>query len=600
MISQNQRETEKEEHIMKKHPVSKRCLALILAIAVFVISAFVLRASLTGGFSVCVQNVNFVTDEGVNLSATLWVPKNATAETPAAGIVIAPGGNTPHVFYASYSIELARRGYVVLAYDYYGTVGSGMTTQGNSGALAAMKYLSGLSFVDSSRLGSTGHSNGGGQASAAILSEYAASAEKRSVVFVGCGVPATDPTIYDGVNVMAIWGELDECGQGTFWDVYHEDSLNYGGMATLVGEETNHMEVGHYYGSPDDGSLRVLYTPNTFHSMSNLVPSSVTNIIRFFDDTLGGNTSTLADNSFVYVWQEFAVLFMAISLCVMIFPVGAMLLDTKLFSGLKREVPAATAKSDLKFWVFLLLPGILSALIVKSTVIQGQTIMGKLPWLFNVQSTNGFIWWFFLSALIGVVFYVIRSFVDKTIDRQADKLRARTSVANIALAVVFSLAVIAVPYGFAVAAERLTGWYGRIFQTYLAPLSAGRVGQYAVYYVLFMILFSVYAFLQADGVRLKGVSDRTNYWITLLVNALPAVLFLGTLYGKLILTHVTPINGREMSRAQGAMMGMLLLYFVVAKVVNSFYKKTGNIYVVSAVNAAFITWLSVNTPQLMI
>ena len=48
------------------------------------------------------------------------------------------------------------------------------------------------------------------------------------------------------------------------------------------------------------------------------------------------------------------------------------------------------------------------------------------------------------------------------------------------------------------------------------------------------------------------------------------------------------------------MMGMLLLYFVVAKVVNSFYKKTGNIYVVSAVNAAFITWLSVNTPQLMI
>lgn len=581
---------------MKK--LSKRTMALLLAMLIFAASALVLRASLTGGFTVDTKNVNIVTDEGVNLSATLWIPKNATPETPAAGIVVAPGGNTPHVFYASYSIELARRGYVVLAYDYYGTVDSGMTTEGNSGALAAMKYLSGLSFVDANRLGSTGHSNGGGQASAAILSEYAAPAAKRSVVFVGCGVPATEPEAYDGVNVMTIWGKLDECGQGTFWDVYHEDRLNYGGMAALTGEEK--VQVGTYYGSAEDGSLRVLYTPNTFHCMSNLIPSSVTNIIRFFDDTLDGNTSTLADNSFVYVWQEFAVLVMAICLCVMVFPVGYMLLDTPFFSQLKRPVPEATASSDAKFWIFLLLPGILSAWIVKSTVIQGQTIMGKLPKLFDVQSTNGFVWWFFLSALIGIAFYIVRSFVDKSIDRQADRLRLKTSAGNVAKAVLLSLTAVGVPYLCAVFAERLTGWYGRIFQTYMAPIAAGRVGQYVVYYVLFFILFAVYAFLQADGVRLKGASDRTNYLVSLLVNALPAVLFLGVLYGKLILTHVTPINGREMSRAQGAMMGMLLLYFAVAKVVTGFYKKSGNIYVVAAVNAALITWLSVNTQQLMV
>ena len=581
---------------MKK--ISRRTLALLLAIAVFAASALVLRASLTDGFSVSVKNVNIVTDEGVNLSATLWVPRNATAETPAAGIVVAPGGNTPNVFYASYSIELARRGYVVLAYDYYGTVGSGMTSEGGSGALAAMKYLTSLSFVDADRLGATGHSNGGGQASAAILSDYAASASKRSVVFIGCGVASNEPETYDGVNVMAIWGKLDECGQGTFWDVYHEDSLNYGAMSALTGDKK--VQVGNYYGSAEDGSLRVLYTPNTFHSLSNIAPSSVTNIIRFFDETLGGNTSTLADNSFVYGWQEIAVLLMAVSLCVMIFPAGYMLLDTPFFSSLRRPVPEAAAKSDAKFWIFLLLPGIISALLVKSTVIQGQTTMGKLPKLFDVQSTNGFVWWFFLSALIGIAFYVVRSFVDKSIDRKADRLRMKTSAADLAKAILFSLAAVGVPYVCAVFAERLTGWYGRIFQTYLAPITAGRVGQYAVYYVLFFILFSVYAFLQADGVRLKGVSEGTNYWIALLVNALPAVLFLGVLYGKLILTHVTPINGREMSRAQGAMMGMLLLYFVVAKVVSGFYKKSGNIYVVSAVNAAFITWLSVNTPQLMV
>lgn len=581
---------------MKK--MSRRTLVLVLAIVVFAVSALVLRISLTGGFAVDVKNVNIVTDEGVNLSATLWIPKNATADTPAAGIVVAPGGNTPHVFYASYSIELARRGYVVLAYDYYGTVGSGMSAEGSSGALAAMKYLSGLSFVDSDRLGATGHSNGGGQASAAILSDYASTAAHRSVVFVGCGIPSNEPETYNGVNVMSIWGKLDECGQGTFWNVYHQDKLNYGAMSSLTGDEQ--VSVGTYYGNPQDNSLRVLYTPNTFHSLSNIAPSSVSSIVRFFDDTLNGNTGTLADNSFVYGWQELAVLLMAISLCVMIFPAGYMLLEAPFFSSLHRPVPEASAKSDAKFWIFLLLPGVLSALIVKSTVIQGQTIMGKLPKLFDVQSTNGFIWWFFLSALIGIAFYVVRSFTDKSIDRQADRLRMKTSAADIGKAILFSLAAVGVPYVFAVFAERLTGWYGRIFQTYLAPISAERIGQYAVYYVLFFILFSVYAFLQADSVRLKGASDGACYWVALLVNALPAVLFLGTLYGKLVLTHVTPINGREMSRAQGAMMGMLLLYFVVAKVVTGFYKKSGNIYVVSAVNAAFITWLSVNTPQLMV
>lgn len=580
--------------------MSKRTLALVLAIAVFLFSAVVLRASLTSGFTVDVKNVSFVTDDGVSFDGTIWIPANATPETPAAGIVVAPGGNTPHNFYASYCIELARRGYVVFAYDYYGTVASNMTTTGGSGAPAAMKYLSSLAFVDANRLGATGHSNGGGQASNAITCQYAAEAKKRSVVFIGCGVPSNDPATYEGVNVMAIWGTVDECGQGTFWDVYHQDSLNYGTMAVMVGVDNNEFEVDKFYGDAEDNSIRVVHTPKAFHSLSNIAGSTVENIIEYFDMTLGGNVTTLANNAFVYGWQEVAVLAMAIALCVMIFPVGSMLLDTKFFFVLKKEAPAATSKPDFKYWLFILVPGIISALLVKSAVIQGQTIMGKVPKLFNVQSTNGFIWWFFLSALVSIVIYVVRAFVDKTIDRKADALRVKTSVSNICLAVIFSLAVLAVPYTLNVYAERLTGWYGRVFQTYFASIDATRVGQYVVYYILFMILFAVYAFLQADGVRIKGASDRTNYWITLIVNALPAILFLGMLYGELVLTHVTPINGREMSRAQGAMMGMLLLYFVVAKVVTYFYKKTSNIYVVAAVNAAFITWLSVNTPQLMV
>ena len=110
----------------------------------------------------------------------------------------------------------------------------------------------------------------------------------------------------------------------------------------------------------------------------------------------------------------------------------------------------------------------------------------------------------------------------------------------------------------------------------------------------------MYAWLQADGLRLKSGKPAATYLLTLLANALPALLFVGYIFGRLLLTHVTPIAGREMSRANGAMMGMLLLYFVIARVVTYFYKKTGNIYVCAMVNTMFVVWLSINTQQLMV
>ena len=279
---------------MKKKIFSKRGAVLLAAVLVFLVSLFTLQAALTGGFRVQQRSVNWYTDEGVNLSGTLFVPENATQETPAAGIVVAPGGNTPHTFYASYCIELSRRGYVVLAYDYYGTMSSDFSNDGASGAIAAMKYLTSLSFVDSNRLGATGHSNGGAQASAAITSEYAAAAENRSVLFIGCGIPSEDLTVYDSINVGAIWGKLDEAGQGTFWDVYHEDALNFSGFATLVGEESPAVQPGHWYEDAASGAARVVYTPNTFHSLSNIMPGCVTDILTYFNTTLGGNVTGLS------------------------------------------------------------------------------------------------------------------------------------------------------------------------------------------------------------------------------------------------------------------------------------------------------------------
>ena len=305
---------------------------LACSIIVFLVSMLIVNATMTGGFSVKKKSVEFVTDDGVTMTGTVFVPNTATNETRAAGVVVAPGGNTPGQFYASFELELARRGYVVFSYNYYGTAGSEMSMAGNSGADAAMKYLSNLSFVDKNRLAAIGHSNGGMQASAAITGEAASGAQKRSVVFIGCGIPETDPASYDNINLMAVWGKLDECGQGVFWDVVHTDKLNFSTFADLVGLKSDSVEVGKIYGRADDNSLRVVYTPNSFHMLSNLIPSTVTQVCDFMDMTLDGNVAGIEANSLIYIWQEIFLHVAALSLCVMIFPVGSFVLDTKYFS----------------------------------------------------------------------------------------------------------------------------------------------------------------------------------------------------------------------------------------------------------------------------
>lgn len=580
----------------------KKCIRMLYAtIALFLVSMIVVLVTVTGNGAIKQTPVSFVTDEGVTLTGTLYVPVGASADAPVPGVVVAPGGNTPHTFYYSYSLELARRGYAVFAYDYYGTVGSGMTTQGVSGSIAAMKYLAGLSFVDTNRLAATGHSNGGNQAFNAITSEAAQQAEKRAVIFIGCGISAPDIAMLDGINVAAIWGRKDEAGQGTMWDTVHKDRLNMPKIADMCGTTADELVFGQIYGDFANGSARVLYNPDTFHSMSNLAPSTVTNVIDFLDASLE-HTSTIPSTSHIYLWHELAVTLAALALCLMIFPVGMLLADLSFFASIQRPIPEGRSSArDPKFWLFLLAPGVISALLVKNSIMQGQTLMGKAPRLFNIQSTDGFIWWFFLSCLVGIAFIAVRSFVDKSFDGRQLLSNFRMSPANIAKSILLGLATVAVPYSFGVIGERVTGgWYARIFQTYMVSIHNTRLYEFPVYFIMFFVLFLVFAGIQADGLRLGNGKGKADYWLTLLANALPALLFCGYVFGKMVLTHVTAINGREMSRANGAMLGMLLIYFLIAGVVTKFYKKTGSIYVVAAVNAAFVTWVSINTQQFIV
>src|SRR3954468_7697629 len=135
-----------------------------LAVAgVVLICAGGLLASLTqtsGGIRI--DDVRFKGAKGNTMSALLYAPPNATAQTPAPGILAIHGYINSRETQDGFAIEFARRGYVVLAPDQTGHGFSDPPAFANGyGGPDSLKYLRTLDIVNPKNIALEGHSMGG-------------------------------------------------------------------------------------------------------------------------------------------------------------------------------------------------------------------------------------------------------------------------------------------------------------------------------------------------------------------------------------------------------------------------------------------------------
>ena len=129
--------------------------------------------------SITYHDMTFVTESGHELDALLLVPDNATTENPAPAIVVSHGWYNNREMQDLNYVEYARRGYVVMAISMYGHGDSGVLPDSDfwndannaNGLYDAVKHVARLPFVDSSRIGVTGHSNGALACREAVLQD---------------------------------------------------------------------------------------------------------------------------------------------------------------------------------------------------------------------------------------------------------------------------------------------------------------------------------------------------------------------------------------------------------------------------------------------
>lgn len=304
---------------------------------------------------------------GKVVSGILFKPDTATAENPAPAVVFTHGYLNNREMQLQNAIELARRGFVVLAVDREGHGNYDNATNTNAlmatnGLYDSAKYLYNLDYVDKDKIGISGHSMGGFTTSAVLKAD---NAEKGGLGIISAGLIqsyASNPDAASDVSVGFLKSVDDEFfyttneNGGTIsreW-LSTETAKGYVGIAGSEGDVVN----GGIYvngvltevagGEAASGAFRAIYEVPGIHPQVHYSVDGAEAVINFFYTAFGtpeGRDYIEESNQTWWVKEMFSFIGM-IALFVCIFPLVSLLLTTPFFRSLaakKKEAAVAPA-----------------------------------------------------------------------------------------------------------------------------------------------------------------------------------------------------------------------------------------------------------------
>ena len=372
---------------------------LCIAIALMLLSGIVVSMVQTGSGSIEMKELKIETDAGYAMSAYLFIPENATAETPAPAIVTSHGYlNNKEMTDANY-VELARRGFVVLAID--------QPDHGNSdnieyfnimapdGVYQGVLALSRLPFVDVERIGITGHSMGGWSCNAAIRADNAAETQLISAVLIHCNDPIfTD----DDGNYANLYGSRDVGVIAVEYDEFFHSSTDENGnsLAAPYYMESDNAQSFLYFGTDPTGlepreaytyyteeidgeeAFHVIYRPPIIHPWSHFSARSETCVIDFFDRAFTSPNPIDSSNQ-IWQWKEAFNFVGAIGMVIFVVCFGILMVFTPAFSSLRAKelvapMPVKDGKGKAWFWCSLAVSAIFATVIYIPVLLWGTSL----------------------------------------------------------------------------------------------------------------------------------------------------------------------------------------------------------------------------------
>jgi pimeloyl-ACP methyl ester carboxylesterase len=482
------------------------------------------RVQTAGGITV--TDVAVPGADGVTLRALLYVPRNATAATPAPGVLAVHGYINSRETQDGFAIEFARRGYVVLALDQtgHGASGGAAFSQGFGGP-AGLAYLRSLPMVDKANIGLEGHSMGGWTvlAAAAVMPR-----DYQAVVLEGSstGKPfAVEGTAFWPRNLALVYSRYDEFAP-LMWGVPRAADVGEGGKLKAVFGTSSPVVADRLYGDIGLGTARILHQPATTHPGDHISREAIGRAADWFARTLEGGTPRPAGDQ-IWMWKELGTALALGGFVTLMLGTFELLLGLPFFAGLRHAGEAGVASRDGRWRLNAILTAVVPAVIYIPLFLLGALALPPNP-LLRQGITNQLLVWALASAAVTLLLGLVL---------KGDKPRFDTRwPASIAIA---GLSV-AAGYLALLASEKLFLTDFRLWVLAVRPMTADQWKSFAVYVLPFTAFFLVALRAFCARIPVQGDSWLQSYaWAKWAMGG-GFALFLAIAYGGLFLTGALP------------------------------------------------------------
>lgn len=597
-------------------------IALVLCIISMVFSGLIQR-----DFGrVEMTDISLRTEVGT-FTGYLFKPYKATSDNPAPAIVTSHGYLNNREMQDGNWIELARRGYVVFAMDAYNHGDSSVieepfldTINARSGGMVdAVEYLYDLPFVDSTRIGVTGHSMGGSYADATM--EYYSKLqmdaiesgmheeEARLLNKVESGLiignypnnlaDAQDTSGHSGYlsHLGVVGGKYDEFF-GEFTKELLTSSTSHNLLAVQTGIEiSGDIEEGKFYKNPDNNYLLAMYHPKEFHAWNHFSATTIGHTMDFFQETLGA-ANPIEASSQIW-WLKEALNFLGlIGFFLFIIPFPDLLINLPFFAELGQNKPIALkapeGKDKRKYWWTNILTGIFSAIILVPAVLVGYLLLVNKFW--PQDTTGGIGLWAAITGIISLA--MIRLGYGKKIKGHWNEFGLKLSKSQFLKTLLLGFLVVSGSYILVFIADyffktdfRLWTFCIRVFSGDKIWVAIKYLPLFAIYYIINSIAISRSNFI--------GWSERKQIFIVALFNIIAPMIIIIITYLPVIWLGQTPWSILPgMIAGAMALIPIVLIPFVPILAIAAFiavksYKLTGRIWLGAFINTFMITMITV-------
>ena len=586
----------------------KNSYFIALVFLVFAILASYLGAQIERDFGrIDVQTIIIPTEENQPMVAKLYRPISATEQTPKPALLALHGYQSDKEATNTFgSLELAKRGFVVLAIDHFGHGYSTKLPASNktiSGANNGYQYLKNLPFVDPNRLGIFGHSTG------ALNAIRVAKLNPDHKAVNGLSSNGGDPELHNYLLTQGLYEEIGGYREKTF--PVKDLIKNPSRLKAFSLEENDKLLWNYTYGSFENGTARRAALVDGTHLGVMIAEKSNKEAILWFNQALQNGVKDqdwINPDDQTYWYKEFSGLIALFSAILSALFLINGLLKLPYFFAITQEVSQKTALSSKKWWSFASINIILTMLLYPIFTQWGganEPIAAKLSFM-PLEMGNGIISWFLVSSVINLLFFIFWKKSNLKLSLQEFGVFNHPNIGLSSL--IFRsllLSLIAIGYLY-VLAYVLHAWLGvelRFLWPLLKPLTIERAELFIVYWLPILIFFFFFNGLVL-GVQMKQPMRQT-FSSTLVIWSIKTIIF--AVSGLLILWlfHFVPdfmqigpgfdliglpqFGGRWMM-----MLAVIIPQFIVFIVINHWcYLKTGYIYLGIFFTSILMTWILV-------